>query len=780
MRALAPDADLRRARYALRVTSEAKNFVEKVRTPPFGGVSDVRDELKRAAIGLVLDAASLLSIGRFAAGSRLLRETIFGVSQELKPEFVALFEIAEGIFPRKDVEKAVFEAVDDDGQIRDDASLELLRARRNMRVAQGQIQTRLRAMLADSRVTAHLQDTFITVRDGRYCLPVKAESRGSVPGIVHDRSSSGNAVFVEPQAVVELNNRLRELQNDEKEAIEAILRAVSELCGGASDELLRSCQAAGELDFAFAKAHLSHAQKALAPTLRDDVHGWNLIRARHPLVEGCVPNDLKLGDESAVTERGDFDVMMLTGPNTGGKTIVLKTLGLLSAMAACGLHIPVEETSWLSLPGQIHVDIGDEQSIEQSLSTFSGHLKNIVEILETVRPNDLVLFDEIGAGTDPDEGAALAKAVLRSLHRKGAKVVATTHYGELKQFALSAQRFENASVEFDAKTLRPTYHLRIGVPGASNALEIAARLGMPGEIIGRARKYLGSDHIEAEAAAQRLDETARELNAQAQEVRAQKREIERLQREYEARIARVESENKRELARARREAKEIVERAQNEADAALKELRRAAKSGQGSENKGTEEARNRLKTLRERVKNGDETATEKLAEILSAKARDEKSPFAETVLSAQDFKIGDMALVKSLDKEGEILKIEGEKLEIRVGAMKISLRPSDLSKPRKRALVSGVAGIQSRKSWGVPTELNLIGYTTEEALEELEKYLDDAVLAALPSVRIVHGRGSGALRGLVQSFLRTFRAAKSFEFAPQNEGGDGATVVTLG
>jgi DNA mismatch repair protein MutS2 len=333
-------------------------------------------------------------------------------------------------------------------------------------------------------------------------------------------------------------------------------------------------------------------------------------------------------------------------------------------------------------------------------------------------------------------------------------------------------------VEFDATSPRPTYHLRIGVPGASNALDIAARLGMPNDITARARKYLGTDHVEAEAAAQRLDETARELTAQAEQVRKEKQEIQKLRREYEARIARVEAENKRELQRARREAKEVVEKATKEANDTLKELRKAAKKGQGTENKGTEEARKRLRTLQEKVALGDKGAAEHLKQLLEPKATN--SPFAETVLTAADFKVGDAALVKSLDKEGEILKIDGEKIEIRVGAMKITVKGADLAKTKKRALVAGVAGIQSRKSWGVPTEINLIGYNVEDALDELEKYLDDALLAGLKSVRIVHGRGSGALRGMVQSFLRTFRAAQSYEFAPQSEGGDGATVVVLG
>ena len=441
------------ARRRLAATSEARRFVDFVRFPPFGGLRDLTDSVKSAGIGATLEPLALLEIGRFAEGTRALKRALEDLDDEAKRDYPLLLDLADGLFPRPEIEKAVFESIDDNGEVKDEASLDLRRARANLRQTQAQVQSRLRSMLSDPRVTPHLQDAFVTMRDGRYCLPVKSESRGSVKGIIHDRSGSGNAVFVEPQEVVELNNRIRELMAEEREAILDVLRGLSALIGGAADELLRSQDAAGELDFVFAKAQLSLRMNGIEPRLRDDVTGWDLKKARHPLVEGCVPNDIRLGDESAVTERGDFDVMMLTGPNTGGKTIVLKTLGLLTGMAGCGLHLPVDEGSWLHMPRGIHVDIGDEQSIEQSLSTFSGHLKNIVGILKRVEEGDLVLFDEIGAGTDPDEGAALAKAVLRSLQRRGARVVATTHYGELKQFALSSQKFENASVEFDPKTL---------------------------------------------------------------------------------------------------------------------------------------------------------------------------------------------------------------------------------------------------------------------------------------------------------------------------------------
>ena len=777
-RALSPTNDNATARARLALTSEARTFTQIVRHPPFGGLTDVGSSIQAASIGSLLDAAPLLAIGRASEGARRLRVAILDIEPELDAQFPQLLGLAERIVPRADVEKTIYDAIDDNAEIRDDASLDLLKARRGMRAAQSQIQTKLRAMLGDSRLSGHLQDQFVTVRDGRYCLPVKAESRSSVPGIVHDRSGSGGAVFIEPQAVVELNNRLRELAVDEKEAVQQVLRSLSDYVGGAAPDLREALVVAGELDFAFAKARLSAQMDGRAPLLRDDVTGWQLFEARHPLVENCVPNDIRLGDESAVTERGDFDVMMLTGPNTGGKTIVLKTLGLLTAMAGCGLHLPVEDDSWLHLPPQIHVDIGDEQSIEQSLSTFSGHLKNIIGILETVKMGDLVLFDEIGAGTDPDEGAALAKATLRALSRKGARVVATTHYGELKQFALSALRFENASVEFDPISLGPTYHLRIGVPGASNALDIAARLGMPSDIIQRSRKYMGRERVENEAAAQRLEETQRDLSQQAAEMREARARVEDLERDYQRRIKIVERDKEKAIADAKAEARELVERAAREADEALRELRKAGSVG--GENKGTEQARTKLRGLRDEVVKFEATDSAPAPKV-------EAQPHPSIVRGrlrarpkpAHQYKIGDLVKVKSVDREGEVVGLSGDKIEVRVGAMKIAVASSDLETAKLTGGVSGVGSIQARKGYVVEEEINLIGRRVDEAFEELEPYLDDAILAGKKSVRIVHGRGTGALRNAIHQFLKTARGVKSYEIAEAAEGGDGATVVKL-
>ena len=676
-----------------------------------------------------------------------------------------------------------------------------LKARRNMRQAQNDVQERLRRMLSDPNIQTALQDAFVTVRDGRYCLPVRADRRSQVPGLVHDRSNSGAALFIEPQAVVELNNRIRELVAEEREAMREILANLSAQVGAVHEELKNLLEATGDLDFWFAKARLSRAMNAIEPLLDDDpkTSGLYLLQARHPLIENPIANDIYLGFGSWILGLGEdtknlpdstinvsepttqnprpktqdqssaFDVLLITGPNTGGKTVVLKTLGLLALMTACGLHIPAKEGSRLAIPGAIFADIGDEQSIEQSLSTFSSHLKQIVHILRRAGAGDLVLLDEIGAGTDPDEGAALAKAVLRVLSRRGVRVMATTHYGELKQFALSAERFKNASVEFDSKSLRPTYRLRIGVPGASNALDIAARLGMPPELVQRARRYLGKARAEAETATQRLEETQRELEEQRLAAARERAEAERLRRDYEKRLAKLETRLEKEISDAQREAAQTVRQAQDEANSILRELRNASSGGR--ESKQTEDARRRLKTMRERVEKRVEAENEK-TRVASPSEKRLPDPFPEN---------GATVLVRSLNREGILLSQPRQnKVEVRVGALKMQVAAHDIEVVEQPKITAGgVAAIRLSKAISVPEELNLIGKTTDEALPELEKYLDDAVLAEAEEVRVVHGRGSGVLRAAVQRLLSRTRAVHEFHPAPPHLGGDGATIVIL-
>jgi DNA mismatch repair protein MutS2 len=833
VRALKPSPQKDEARRRLVETTEARRFLQSGHTPSFGGVSDIALPLRNAAVGAMLDPAALVAVSHFAAGARRLREVIVKTP---RAEYPILHSHATRVTPRPDIEKAVGDAIDDaTKEIKDDASLDLLRARRNIRQTQANIQARLRQMLADPNIQPLLQDAFVTVRDGRYCLPVKAESRARVPGIVHDRSGSGGAFFVEPQAVVEMNNRLRELHLQEREAIDEILTTLSGQVAGAADDLAPALEACADLDFAFAKAHLAKTMNAIEPFLQESGGGnqgpeiaasdtsshstYVFLQACHPLIANCVPNDILLGDVTpsgstnvaasdaanaaspnhrALTAEDGFDVMMITGPNTGGKTVVLKTLGLLTLMVCCGLHIPAARGSRLSLPGAVFADIGDEQSIEQSLSTFSSHVKQIIHILRHARAGDLVLLDEVGAGTDPDEGAALAKAILRTLQRRGVQVVATTHYGELKQFALSAQRFQNASVEFDVKTLRPTYHLRIGVPGASNALDIAARLGMPGDLVQRARRYLGRDRAEAEVAAQRLEETQRELVQQTTSAQRERDEVERLRREYETKLAKLQAQMAGEREASQREAEAIVQHAQEEADRILRELRGAAK-----ESKQTEEARNKLRSLRGKVgqtRAGRASATaasmvaEPVGSLFTEAAPEKSAPETaapEKGVSGDNASdagpatfpaVGDMVRVVNLNKEGVLLSAPDEsgRVDVRVGAVKVQVAAHNVEALPRSQPAGGVAAIRIRKAVTVPEEINLIGRTTEEALPDLEKYLDDAVLAENEQVRVVHGKGTGALRAAIHRRLKSHSAVREFHLAAPNEGGEGATIVHLG
>lgn len=777
VRKLEPSVNVGEVTRRLNETTQAKAFLDAGKIAPFGGVSDVSRFLKNAQIGAMLEASDLAAVGKFLAGSRALKNSIENAARENEDaeeneerapgrEYSLLRHHAGRIEAQTQLEKTIAEAIDFENEsVKDSASLRLLKARRGMARAQSEIQTKLRAMLSDSRVQPHLKDNFVTMREGRYCLPVRAESKNSVPGIVHDRSGSGGAFFIEPQAVVELNNRLRELALEEREAIREVLQILSASVGGVAGELKSSLAACADLDLIFAKARLSKQHNALAPILENQ--GFHLRAARHPLVEHCIPNDILLGE--------DFDILLLTGPNTGGKTIVLKTLGLSVLMAMCGLHICAEAGSTLCLPRRVFADIGDEQSIEQSLSTFSSHMKSIIAILNEAQKGDLVLFDEIGAGTDPDEGAALAKAILRTLSRRGVFVLATTHYGELKQFALSAERFQNASVEFDEESLKPTYRLRIGVPGASNAIAIASRLGLAPELAQRAKRYLGKAREETEIATQKLEETQRELREKTEGAETERVEVQRLQREFDEKLQKLQSQRDAEIANAREEAARIVRRAQEEADAILKELRSAAK-----ESKQTEVARGRLRALREKTVEGMNGGTvdrmKKAQKNPQPRHRPVASPlppFSPSLLLRK----GDAVRVASFNKEGILLSESGAngRAAVRIGAMKVEVPVSELSPVRQAG--STAAPVFAGHVFGVPDEINLIGKRTDEAILELEDVFDNAILSNAKSLRIIHGRGTGALKRAVHEYLKSTRLVDSFEQAPADEGGEGATIV---
>jgi len=761
-----------RAKVLLRLqeTSETRHFLNTGHAPVFAGMVDLREVQALSAKGFLLEAAQLGRVARFVEGARRLRESLAPLTPEQHPR---LWQLSRGIIVLRDLEKVLFNAVDvNNDVIRDNASVRLLKARRSIAAAKDQIQERLRALIGDANIRTHLQDNFVTMRGGRYCLPVKSESRSAVPGIVHDRSASGGAVFIEPQSVVDANNRLREWEVEEAQAVEEILRELTVQVNEAAPALKRTQKAAGKLDFAFAKGRLSQRWHGTEPAL-SATPVTHLLRARHPLIENPVPNDIILGDE--------FNVLLITGPNTGGKTVVLKTLGLLTLMACCGLHIPVAPQSALWIPAQVFADIGDEQSLEQSLSTFSAHLKNILRVVQHADEGDLILLDEVGAGTDPDEGAALAKAILRHLARRKTLVVASTHFGELKRFALSAQRFENASVEFDEGSFRPTYHLQIGVPGSSNALHIAQRLGMPRNLVQRARRYLGEEHALSEEASRQLEAAGQDLREQQEALQRSRDEVQQLQREYERKLQRLEREKTQILARSQQELAETLERTQQEAEDILRQLRR-----QHKESKETETARGRLKTLRAKNhpflqrKSTFNSPGVSAAPDVAAKSTfdtvEESEP--EEQGSIAKFRPGELVHVKQFNREGEVLSLPGVdgKMEVRIGAMKLRLEPFQLKSLRSRPAAPVRINVHVPDA---SSEINLIGKTTDEAIYELEERMDAAVLAGLKTVWIVHGRGTGTLRKSVHQWLKSHHAVQKFGLAPLAEGGEGATVAHL-
>lgn len=753
----------------LQETSEAVICLTSGHSISWAGLRDICKWVQAAAKGMVADVEALVQIGQGAAGARLLHTAL---SSEWTEAIPRLHHLAQQIQPCTALEAALQRALDfDTKSIKDNASLDLLRARKAIRQIQARIQDQLRRLLSDSRIQPLLQDAFITIRDGRYCVPVKAECRNQLPGIVHDRSGSGNAFFVEPQTIVNLNNDLREQELAEAAAAHQVLIDLTALVAEDAAALLRNQTICAQLDFACAKGRLALQMEAVEPLLRapGSSPGYCLLQARHPLLDPCVANDIRLG--SGAGEDG-FDVMLITGPNTGGKTIVLKTLGLLVLMTACGLHIPVARGSELTVPQCVFADIGDEQSIEQSLSTFSSHLRQIARILREAGRGDLVLLDEIGAGTDPDEGAALAKAVLRTLQRRGVQVVATTHYGELKKFALSAARFQNASVEFDPQSLRPTYRLRIGIPGTSNALEIAIRLGLPHGLVQRARRYVGVEREEAALATARLEATHRVMEQHSDQLQEERAALARQKAHYDKELQQLKQQYQEAIQQAYREAAGVAADTQREAEQILRQLRLAEREG-----KTTEQARGRLRSLQEKV------AVKPVIVSLPARPAIEIAPAPELVpeTAAGTIGVGSLVRVPHLQREGVVLTDpdESNQIEIRIGAMKIKTAMQDVVPVVPRTATPGLPALQMRKSLNLHQELNLIGKTVDEALPLLDKYLDDALLAEASPVRVVHGRGSGILRQAVHQFLRGYRGVSRFEPAPAAEGGDGATVVFL-
>lgn len=739
-------------------TADALSRIYQKGSLSFSGVKDVRGSLKRLEIGSTLGIGELLAIrsllenaSRAKAYSR--RET----ENEHMDSLDNMFELIEPLSP---LATEIGRCILSEDEISDDASTGLRQVRRSMKLTNDKIHTQLSSFVSGNSRT-YLQDAVVTMRNGRYCIPVKAEYKSQVPGMIHDQSSTGSTIFVEPMTIVRLNNEMRELEIQEQKEIEMILSNLSQLAAENLDAIFDDVKLLSELDFIFARAQLAKSQNATEPRFNRD-RIIDIKKARHPLIDKhkVVPIDIRIGET--------FDLLIVTGPNTGGKTVSLKTVGLLTLMGQSGLHIPAFDNSRLSVFREVYADIGDEQSIEQSLSTFSSHMTNVVRFMETADSDSLVLFDELGAGTDPTEGAALAIAILSTLHERGIRAMATTHYSELKVYALSTPGVENASCEFDVETLRPTYRLLIGVPGKSNAFAISQKLGLPLSIIDRAKEQISQEDETFEDVLSNLEESRKTIESEREELLSYKEEIKTLKEQLEEKQDKLEQRKERIIAEANEEAHRILREAKDYADQTMRIFNKA-----GKDSMSAKELEKHRSDLRKKM----DKAGKKVALKTPQKQK--------STLRPQDLSLGDSVKVMSLNVKGTVSSKPDSKgmLFVQMGILRSKVHISDLQLIDEPVITgpalsrTGAGKIKMNKSASVRTEINLLGKTVDEAVSELDKYLDDAYLAHLSSVRIVHGKGTGALRKGVHNYLKRLKYVQDFHLAEFGEGDAGVTIV---
>ncbi|HSL93679.1 MAG TPA: endonuclease MutS2 [Bacillota bacterium] len=750
--ALTPQTDVQAVARLQEETSEAR-AITRTEEFPLRGLFDVRPAIRRAGLGATVSPEDLALLAQVMGVSRRSQ----GFFRDKSSVYPRLSIYGLQLTPLKHVEDEIAACIGESGEVLDSASDKLRRLRADIRSIHGGIKNKLESMIRSATVQKYLQDAIVTVRNNRYVLPVKAEYKGQVPGIIHDQSASGATLFIEPMVIVDMNNRLRQAEAQEEQEIERILRVLSELVGSHKDELLTNMECLAVLDLAMAKGRLSYELKCSEPAL--DGKSLRLRQARHPLIppQEVVPVDVTLGN--------GFSVLLITGPNTGGKTVTLKTIGLLSLMAQSGLHIPVQEGSHVRVFQSIYADIGDEQSIEQSLSTFSSHMTNITGIVKEADRESLVLLDELGAGTDPAEGAALAMSIVDCLHARGSLVVATTHYSELKAYAHVTDGVQNASVEFDLETLRPTYHLTIGLPGKSNAFEISARLGLDAGVIARARDYLTTDALKVEDLLQSLSAARESAFEDRRQAAVHKLAAENLLADTEKRLSSVRNKEEQLIAAARTEARALVQRTRREMDELLDELRKAQESAPAAD----------LGRIIEGARKKWRVAGDGLGQPDQAPGRVSKRAYSVDGEIAP----GDDVLIEHLNQKAKILEIQGDIAVVQMGSMRANVALSGLrrlaaAKPSEKR---STFQIVSRNRERVGLELDLRGETVDSAIMRIDKYLDDALIAGFPQVHLIHGKGTGALRIGVQEYLRTHPAVESFRYGQAGEGGSGVTVV---
>lgn len=760
-RALVPSTHIDEIQRNQKETSDALSYLLQKGSISFSGVSDITPSLMRLEVGGALSITELLRISSLLTVALRVKSYGRKENDEDMPSNDSLSSRFSYLEPLSNLNNEIKRCILSEEEISDDASVGLRQVRRQIKITNQKVHDQMNQILNSSR--SMLQDGLITMRNGRYCLPVKAEYKSAIPGMVHDQSSTGSTLFIEPMSVVKLNNTLRELAAEEQAEIEKVLAELSNLAAEDVDTLKTNLSILVELDFIFAKATLSKKLHASEPVF--NTNGYlHIKKGKHPLIDPhkVVPIDVWLGK--------DFDLLVITGPNTGGKTVTLKTIGLFTLMGQAGLHIPAFDQSELTVFTDVFADIGDEQSIEQNLSTFSSHMTNTVSILKQATPTTLCLFDELGAGTDPVEGAALAMSILSSLHAQGIRTVATTHYSELKVFALSTEGVENGSCEFDVETLRPTYRLLIGIPGKSNAFAISGKLGLPADIIEQAKSYIDNESQSFEDVISDLEKSRITIEKEQEQIKAYKLEIEDLKKKLTAKNERIDNAKEKILRRAEEEAHAILQEAKDYADTTIKKYNKWSKDS--GLNKAMEEER---ANLRKKLNSSED----KLA--LKNKKKQNKQ------LKPKDLKLGDAVMVLSLNLKGTVSSLPNAKgdLFVQMGILRSQVNISDLelideeviSTPTLKKTGSGK--IKMRKTANISTELNIIGMTTAEAIPMVDKYIDDAYLAHLQQVTIIHGRGTGALRNAVHAHLKKCKYVKSFRLGEFGEGDMGVTIVTF-
>lgn len=778
-RSLRPSVVLSTIEQNQQETEDAVGRLLRKGSTNFGSNKDLGFSLKSLEIGSTLSISELLKIamllenvawvknyGREEKSLNNARSSLQDEEDVSSSHGDSLTSYFDALEPFSPLSSEIRRCILSEEEIADDASGNLKRIRREKASTGNKIHTQLLSMVNGSYRT-YLQDAVITQRNNRYCIPVKSEYKAQVPGMVHDQSSTGSTYFIEPAAIVALNNRLKELDAEEKDEIEGILAALSAQTAEHSVAILEDCRLMTLLDFVFAKASLALAMNGSRPLFNEDYY-IHIRKGRHPLIDKklVVPIDIHLGKE--------FDLLVITGPNTGGKTVSLKTVGLFTLMGQAGLQIPALDRSELSVFREVYADIGDEQSIEQSLSTFSSHMTNIVQILKNAQENSLCLFDELGAGTDPTEGAALAIAILNYLHERGIRTMATTHYSELKVYALTTNFVENACCEFDVETLRPTYRLLIGIPGKSNAFAISRRLGLPEHIIDTARLQISEEKESFEDLIADLENSKITIEKEEAEIRSYKEEIEKLKTKLEAKQEKLDASKEKILQEAHAQAREILQEAKETADETIRMFQKAGPSASMKD----------LEASRQKLRNQIDEKNKKLS------LKNAPKPQASKALKASDLRLGDAVKILSMGLKGTVSSLPDHKgnMFVQCGIIRtqtnindlILMQENDVAGPANLKISKTSTGkMKMSKSLSISTEINLLGMTTDEALSQLDKYLDDAYLAHLPSVRIVHGKGTGALRNAVQQHLKRVRYVESFRLGGLGEGDTGVTIATF-